>query len=740
SITYYDISGVNLGICALCLDGLNVSEHATWEQGQVRYTPGHLEYGTHTVEITLRDMRGNRTYEKYDFAIGDGKEMSLYCGQVHSHTFDSDGRGTPEEAYLYARDTTHMDYFSVTEHSNLYEPVDYAAQRAIADRYNDPGKFAALYGFEMSWRDATGLWGHINVLNTEWACHDPEGVDLPSFNSQLEQHPEAIAMFNHPGDTWGNANEFRPCSEALQEIYALYEMNGTRHHPGYALALAKGWRVAPLLNEDNHGADWGSSGGMGFVLAPALTRENILDGMRRRRTYTTNDRTMRVYYRVNGEWLGSVLHAPTQLDVEINVTTEHECGIGRLELLAEDNIVVAEVEAGALSEFCWRLELPPDFDYYYLRITGMGASTYTVTAPVFVEGRDALTLQKLQYGISEDPEHPHVVLASLKNTGDRQLSDVTVDLYLTSDNAFTLRRLAPFEEVHVGKLAPGEVRVVSRRLPDVPMGHRVVAVVSGNCGKERYADTGYVMISPLTVTKLLPLTSATEHEGVTVENPFAYVELYNHTQRPIDLKGYSLGVWRGVGAGAVPAEDRVLALDGYTLPPKSTLVVWVKQAGNPLTAADFNAHYGVNLLEGEDLLITEALTLPTSNSAKKVDIRRGKEILARATYGYHCTHDTDVVPDQPLCYVHVPHRTVRERFLPQGAEGEVLPGKLLAQQAQRTLKGLCRKCEAVEAERSAVRREVFTRLTKASLVPFRAAAFVASAVSAFKGFFDTKDP
>ncbi|MBE6604346.1 MAG: hypothetical protein E7639_01400 [Ruminococcaceae bacterium] len=737
SIAYYDISDVNLGICALCLDGLNVSEHATWEQGQVRYTAKELAYGTHTVEITLRDMRGNRTYEKYDFAISDGREMSLFCGQVHSHTADSDGRGTPEEAYLYARDRSHMDYFAVTDHSHCFAPEDYEAQRAIADRYDAPGKFAALYGFEMTWHDVTGIWGHINVLNTKWICQDPEGVDLPAFNAQLAQHPEGIGMFNHPEDAWGDANEFHPFGEALRGIYALYEMNAARYHQGYALALAKGWRLGPLFNEDNHGADWGASGGMGFVLAPALTRENILDGMRRRRTYTTNDRTMRVFYRVNGEWLGSVLHAPTQLDVEINVTTEHEGGIGRLELLAEDSIVVAEVEAGALSEFCWRLELPPDFDYYYLRITG--ANTYTVTAPIFVEGRDALTLQKLQYGISEDAEHPHVVLASVKNTSDKVLTDVTVDLYLTDENAFTLRRLAPFEEVHVGKLAAGEVRTVSRRLPDVPRGHRVVAVVSGNCGKERYADTGYVMISPLTVTKLMPLTSAVEHGGAMVENPFAYVEIYNHTQRTVDLKGYSLGAWRALGVRAVPTQDRVLSLDGYTLPPQSTLVVWAKQAGNPLSAADFNAHYGVNLLEGEDLLITESFILPTSNGAKKLDIRRGEEILTRATYGYHCTHDTDVVCDKPLCYVHAPHRTVTARFLPQASQADLLPGQIVPQQVPRTLKGLCRKREAVEAERSAVRREVFTRLTKASLVPFRAAAFVANAVSAFKGFFDTKE-
>ncbi len=739
SITYHDISGVNTRISVLCLDGLNVSAGAEWREDSVCYAPEKpLAYGTHTVELTLRDTRGNRTYHKYDFAIGDGKELNIYRGQVHSHTAESDGKGLPEEAFAYAREVSHLDYFAITEHSHCYDKETYKRQIRLANAANEPGEFAALYGFEMSWQDVNGLWGHTNLLNTEWICQNPFGTDLDAYNKMVAEHPEGIAMFNHPSDTWGNNDEFRPFGGVLHDMYALLELNGARHHPCYALALSRGWRISPVFNDDTHNADWGSKGGMGFVLAPALTRENILDGMRRRRTYTTNDRTMQLRYRVNGEWLGSVLQDPEKLDVEVEITTENEAGIGKLELLTEDNIVAAVVDAGPLTEFRWHVELNPDFDYYYLRITN--GSLYTVTAPVFVTGRDHLNIKHMGYGVSEDAEHPHVVTATVKNEGDKTVSDITVDFYLTGDSGFVLRQLVPLEEVHIGKLAPGESRTVSRRLPDVGGRHRVSAIVSGMAGKQRYADTSYVMISPLSITKLMALTTNVEKDGAVVKNPYAYVEIYNHTAKPLTLNDYSLGVWKGTGGKAYPAEGRVLALDGVTVPPSSTLTVWVKGADNPLTAADFNAHYGVNLLEGEDLFITDQLVIPTVNNAKKLDIRRGKEMLARATFGYHCTHDTDIVSDKVLCYAISPQLTISEKILPIKEGEEIpLPGKLLPAQKPRTLKGLCRKRESMEAEKSATRREVFTRLTKASLVPFRAAAFVANAVSAFKGFFDTKE-
>lgn len=736
-ITYHDISGVNTRISTLCLDGLNVSHGALWREDSVAFLPPTpLSLGTHTVELTLRDMLGNRTYHKYEFAIDDGSILNLYCGQVHSHTEDSDGLGTPEEAYRYAYEKSGMDFFAVTEHTHCYALEDYQRQQRIANAANRPGKFAAIYGFEMSWTDQNGFFGHTNLLNADWVSLSTDTTDLAAYNKLVAADPACVAMFNHPSDTWGNAKEFAWFDDETAQRYALIEIKGSRYDTAYAYALSKGWRVAPLYNEDNHGADWGDSGTMGFVLAPALTRENILDAMRRRRTYSTTDRTMQVRYRVNGQWLGSVLKNPEKLTVEAEITTASETGIGKIELVSEDNITVASIEPGPLSEFCWRVEIDPDFDYYYLRITNGNA--YTVTAPVFVEVTEGLSVTRMGYGIAEDTEHPHIVTATVKNESDKTLSSITVDFYLTGERGFTLRSLAPFEEVHLGKLAPGESRTVSRRFPDIKGCHRVSAVAAGLSGKQRFADTAYMRFTPLTISKLMPLTSPLVREGCTVENPYPYVELYNHTAMPIELCDYTLALW--CVKGQAPDAAHTLSLSGYRIPPASTLVIWIRPKGVSLTAADFNAHYGTKLLEGEDLMITDVPILLSGNHAQRLDLCRGKEVLTRAPFGYHWTHDTDVVADLPLCYRAAAHRTVRQKFLPP-SEGEKtpLPGRILPTQVPKTLNGLCRKHENMAAQRDATRNEVFTRLTKASLVPIRAASFVANAVSAFKGFFDFKE-
>jgi len=137
----------------------------------------------------------------------------------------------------------------------------------------------------------------------------------------------------------------------------------------YSNSLHVGWHTAPVFNEDNHGINWTTAtNSTGVVLAPALTRDNVLEAFRERRAYSTGDPTLKLYYTVNGEWLGAHLQDPDKLEVHIRVETESEAGIGTVQLIAEDNMVVACVELGAKQSYDWKLTLPPHYDYYYVKI------------------------------------------------------------------------------------------------------------------------------------------------------------------------------------------------------------------------------------------------------------------------------------------------------------------------------------------------------------------------------------
>lgn len=734
-VEYEDVSGVNLPISILCLDGRNITANAAWHADFVEYRPEKpLGYGAHMLELTLRDMLGNRTYRKVGFSVGHGRKLNCYVGQVHCHTGDSDGAATPEEAIRYARDVGGVDFFAVTDHSHHVSPDRYEAQTALADRYNRNGSFACIYGFEMTWNNKNGYWGHMNVLNTEWYERMIDNVDLQTFYGELKKHPEAVAMFNHPGDGWGNFHDYAYRDREIDRLVCLSEIRGAGYDREYALMLTKGWHAAPVYNEDNHKPNWTrATDACGVVLAPSLTRENILDAMRRRRTYTTLDRSTKVFYRVNGEWLGSTLNAPAKLSAEVEVHTGNELGIGLLQLVSEDNIVVAHIDVGVAKDFTWQVELDPDFDYYYVRITN--GKLYTVTAPVFVGGRDLLNIKGFSVGRCEDEEECHVASLTLQNDAQKAMSDVRVDFYLSPMSGFELRSLVPYTSVHIGKLEPGARHAVSRRFPDVPGNHRLTAVVSGLSGKKRFADTAYVLLTPLLISKILPLTTSFETEARTVENPFAFVEIYNPTPNRIALKNYCLKLWDTLGVA--PAPERIFKFGDEILPPDSTLTVWQRPEGSGLTAADFNARYGTSLVEGEDLIVTEMKILDPKPFGRRVDLCLGNELLARAPYGCFCSRENDIVPDEPLLFAYAPDCTATERRI--GAVGDPLaPGKLLPEQKPTSMQGLCRREEVREERRARAKQKLLTRLTHAPLIPFEAAALVASAFSAVKDLFREK--
>ena len=739
TLEYFDISGVNLRTSILCVDGKNVSAMADWQPNGVKYRPERaLSFGEHTFEVSLRDALGNRTYRKIAFGISDGKQMECYRGEVHCHTLGSDGLGTPEEALTYARDEGKVDYFAVTDHSHYLTVEELREQRRVAERFNVNGKYATTHGFEMTWGYMTGFWGHVNVLNTDWIDPYHENTDLYTFYDMLVADPDAIGMFNHPCDAWGFFDDFEGRTPERDEKMCLAEIRGGGFDRGYTLMLSKGWHAAPVANEDNHAANWTTATTTtGYVLAPSLTRENVLDAFRSRRTYTTCDNTMKVRYRVNGEWMGSRLQAPKKLSVDVEITTENENGIGLLTIVTEDNIVVARIDAGPLREFNWRVELDPDFDYYYLRVNN--GNLYTVTSPVFVEGRDLLNISNISYGVcAEDTDMPHVVEITVTNNSDKPMKDVALQYYVTPLGGFELRNLTPFASVQIGKLEAGESHTVSRRFPTVPGRRRVTAVVSGYRGKERYADTAYRLISPLRISKTMLKTASVTVEDTEIKNPYRYVELQNLMPHAVSLDKYMLKLWHA--SGVQPLPERSLALDGYTIPAGGTLTIWVKPEDAPLTVSDFNARYGTSLVEGQDLIVTTNRILTTNGGGHMLDLVFQKEVLARITFGKYCVIESDIAEETVLAYGDFTDMNMRQRklALPEDLDAP-RPGELLKEQIPPQKRGLRRRSEEKEAEKVAAERSIITRLTQAPLVPLQAAKLVASAVSAVHAIFNSKE-
>lgn len=457
---YRDASGISLESIRLYVDGIDVTGKASITESRISYTPeANLEMGQHMVKLEVRDKAENSNLSVVEWNFYVGKEVyNTYFGQLHSHTNYSDGQGTPEEAYNWAKNTAKADFFAVTDHSNSLDndtsatildgsmSSEWKNLHLTADKYNENGKFAAIAGYEMTWSGSTGGWGHINTFNTNGFLSrnskiGGKAVDLQTYYNEIKKVPESISQLNHPGSTFGDFGDFGYYDPQVDRVVSLIEVgNGegavrsSGYFPSYDLytrALDKGWHVAPTNNQDNHKANWvTANNARTVVLAPNLSRESIYDALRNMRVYSTEDSNLRVNYKVNNKVMGSSLSKPGSLDISIDITDmDMEEKIGKVSIIANGGVVVSS-KTFDTNTASWNLKLNPQYNYYYVRVD-QPDKDIAVTAPVWTGESASAGLSKVSASQNLYTTNSKVDLtASVYNNGSTELQPVNVEFFL----------------------------------------------------------------------------------------------------------------------------------------------------------------------------------------------------------------------------------------------------------------------------------------------------------------------
>lgn len=142
--------------------------------------------------------------------------------------------------------------------------------------------------------------------------------------------------------------------------------------------------LAPTNNQDNHNRRWITANeARTVILAPSLSRENIFDAIRRMRVYATEDRNLKIMYKVNGSPMGTILDRAGQLEVDINIEDPDETDrISKVELIVDGGVIAAS-KSFTSNKINWSFNLSTKYKYYYVRVT-QEDKDIAVTAPVWV--------------------------------------------------------------------------------------------------------------------------------------------------------------------------------------------------------------------------------------------------------------------------------------------------------------------------------------------------------------------
>lgn len=331
-----------------------------------------------------------------------------YRGQLHSHTNYSDGLGDIIEAYSWARNQANLDFFAVTDHSQMldndltatldyHQSEEWAFSKAVADQCNEDGEFVSILGYEQSYYDKTS--GHMNTFNTEGFLSS-NTVNLQQYYDAISSHKESFSQFNHPGTTWGDFNNFGYYTKERDDVIQLLEVGngpGSQLNQGYwrcdayySKALDKGWHIAPTNGQDNHQRYWGNSNDFRTViLAKELTRDAIFDAIKDHRVYAAEDSNVEVDYSLNGYVMGSIID-DTLNSVDINVTiTDPDVNdlVQEITVISNGGQAVAYKAMKSNSStinYQVTLDAPSEDAYYFIKIKQKDGNLI-FTAPIWIE-------------------------------------------------------------------------------------------------------------------------------------------------------------------------------------------------------------------------------------------------------------------------------------------------------------------------------------------------------------------
>ncbi len=335
----------------------------------------------------------------------------ILWGDLHGHSSLSDGTGTAEDYFRYARDVAALDVIALTDHDHWgipplsSTPENWEEIRRQVRRFHVPGRFVTLLGYEWtSW-----VHGHRHVLYFDDDGEVYSAVD-PAYESPLQlwkalEGRPALTFAHHSAGgpiatNWTIPPD--PVFEPVTEIVSVHGSSEALDSPGVIYdavpgnfvrdVLDRGVRFGFIGSGDSHDGHpgltqlAGSSGGLAAILSEGRTREEVLEALRARRVYATNGPRIVLRTALGPHPMGSIVSAPEGgISQELFVSVIAVAPLERIDLIRSGRVVDSLEIDGLLEVTLHRdVEDLKAGEYLYVRVVQEdGGAAWS--SPIFVE-------------------------------------------------------------------------------------------------------------------------------------------------------------------------------------------------------------------------------------------------------------------------------------------------------------------------------------------------------------------
>ncbi|MFH1717806.1 MAG: CehA/McbA family metallohydrolase [Planctomycetota bacterium] len=359
-------------------------------------------------------------------AIGDYSVLAQYhvfWGDVHGHTSISDGKGSLDDFFTYARDTAKLDFVIVTDHDFGNAPPwrmpreKWKLTQDAADTFTVNSKFVAIAGYEWTsqpkyWKgvgeDAVSerlfpgppkFYNHKNVyflskVDYLFSAKDPAYMS-PDLLAEAVQKHRGLIHNAHPTDGQDGRDQFdySPSyytvisnseigADTIQYDGKTYQVNSESILRDF---LNRGGKSGFVKGTDSHE---GKSAVRTAVLARELTRKAIFEAFRNRRNYAVSNARIVLEFKINEHDMGEEIEIEDKPHIAVNIK-----GTDKISEVAivRDGAITHSIHPGEdVAGFQYTDNSFEGNSYYYVRVTQVdtdeqGNHSLAWSSPIWVK-------------------------------------------------------------------------------------------------------------------------------------------------------------------------------------------------------------------------------------------------------------------------------------------------------------------------------------------------------------------
>lgn len=371
---------------------------------QVKEKNGHLSATSNPIQVQASDPR-----------------QKLYWGDLHTHTIESMGRGTPAEMYELGQRVAALDFLSVTDHSFLVDDPAWRRIRETTNRFYKPGRFVTFLGYE--WSGMSPVGGDHNVYTVDsdmplircYSNFNYQNYRMYHGPNKAANHVEDLfrmlgekfrnenlMVIPHYGGRPGNPAFHNPALQRQIEIFSVH-----RRSEDWAMRFLKnGYRLGILASTDTHETkpgfatrpepvEKGDEGPLFSKHSPAergtalvavyagkLTREGVFQALYHRQTYATTGSRIILQFQLEGAPMGSEVRV--KRPPRIVASAEGTAPIKVMRVVKNGEIVHA-IESGSMAASLEYVDTSGDYQnkFYYIDLVQQDGEK-AISSPIWV--------------------------------------------------------------------------------------------------------------------------------------------------------------------------------------------------------------------------------------------------------------------------------------------------------------------------------------------------------------------